>query len=156
MSLPIEKAWNSVLADIKILHYQLDSLAVALSNCYKNATILYDRHAKEPQDVAEQLYADSYTIAFEIINVKMVRTIRTLEKNLAECMSYKDGKDIMISCRLEGLLKDIRAISEFSQQSLHFFSLPLNALNEKASEGLLAIASNFRIEKELIGSIIFL
>ena len=156
MSLLIKNSWNAVLADIKILHYQLDSLATALSSCYKNASILYDRQANESLDVTEQLYADAFSIAHDIIKFKMVRTINALEKNLNECKKYKGGTDVMISCRLDGLLNDIKAIFDFTQQCLHFFMLPTNALNEKASEGLLSVLSHFRLENDIIGSIIFL
>lgn len=150
------KTWNAVLEDLRILRYQFESLASSLEKCQKFASALFDRQAIEPFDLSEQLYSDAYSLSYDIVNIKLARTVNALEKNLNECLKYKEGKDVMLICRLDGLLADVRSISTIAQQSLDFFSVPANALNEKACIGILAVVSNFFIEDEYVQSVIFI
>lgn len=150
------ECWTtSVLPDLSILEYQLDALAAALTSCHNSAVALCDRSQPYTPDCSEQVYFDALCLAQDITTIKLARTMQSLKRNIRVIMD-EEGVHAFTRLRLESLLFELTCIEDFAHKSAHdFYAHPQHCLDEQASEGVLAVAGNLRITKDLVGSIAF-
>ena len=135
------KKWSTLVKEVKVLEYQLDALNAALHNCQKHASFIFDTRETKSKDTAEQLYCQSLDLCVDILTVKLGKTMEKLRESI---LQFKHN-DRMLDVKLDLLMQDLTDIQSITNEAVHFFSTPENALNEQASAGFLALTGNFRV-----------